>query len=419
MTGDDLPASAYQRAEAVARQSYGKLIAFLSARSGDVALAEDALAEAFAAALEHWPISGIPTTPEAWLLTAARRQQVDVIRRRQTGERAESHLVLLEELRQIEETDPERIPDDRLRLLFTCAHPAIDASARAPLMLQTVLGFDAAAIASAFLVAPPTMAQRLVRAKNKIRRAGIPFTVPDAANLPDRLPPVLDAVYATFAEAWADADGTDPRRRNVSDEGLWLGRLLASLLPDQAETLGLLALMLHSEARHRARRDQQGRYVRLADQNPSDWNHAHIDEAERLLRRASLLGQVGRYQIEAAIQSAHNHRRISGCTDWPAIEQLYVGLRALTDSPVVVVNHAIALAETKGAAVARAALAGISNDPRMIEYQPYWAACAELARRAGDADTAKQAYDRAIGLEPDAAVRAYLHQARRRMRSAG
>lgn len=407
--------SAHQRAETVARQSYGKLIAFLSARSGDVALAEDALAEAFAAALEHWPRSGIPDTPEAWLLTAARRQQIDLVRKRQTGERAEPQLLLLEELRQIDETDPEAIPDDRLRLLFACAHPAIDASVRAPLMLQTILGFDAAAIASAFLVAPATMAQRLVRAKNKIRRAGIPFVIPDAENLPERLPPVLDAVYAAFAEGWADADGSDPRRRNLSDEGLWLGRLLASLMPNQAEALGLLALMLHSEARRGARRDQQGRYVRLADQKPSTWNHTLIDEAEHLLRRASLLGQLGRYQIEAAIQSAHNNRRFSGCTDWPAIEQLYLGLRSLTDSPVVVVNHAIALAETQGAAAALAALAQISSDPRMNEYQPYWAAYAELAHRVGDTQAAARAYDRAIGLEPDAAVRAHLQQGRQRL----
>ncbi len=257
--GSDTPRAA---AERVARQSYGKLVAFLAARTRDVAGAEDALSEAFATALTEWPTTGIPRSPEAWLLAVARRKSIDALRRHKTGALAGDHLKMIaDELKGAAEEAAE-IPDERLRLMFACAHPAIDESIRAPLILQTILGFDAATIGSAFLVAPATMGQRLVRAKTKIRLAGIPFRVPDRMALAERLDAVLDAIYAAFAEGWADPAGTETRRRNLSEEGLWLGRLVASLLPDEPEALGLLALMLFAEARRGARRDDAGNYIR-------------------------------------------------------------------------------------------------------------------------------------------------------------
>jgi RNA polymerase sigma-70 factor, ECF subfamily len=406
-------------AEAVARASYGKLVAFLAARTRDVAGAEDALSDAFAAALADWPAHGIPGKPEAWLMTVARRKLIDAQRRRRTGEEAADHLKLIaDELLELERAD-HAIPDDRLSLMFACAHPAIDQAVRAPLILETLLGFDAAAIASAFLVSPAAMGQRLVRAKNKIREAGIPFRVPERAELPARLDAVLAAIYAAFAEGWSDPAGTETRRRNLAEEGIWLGRLAASLLPDEPEALGLLALMLHAEARRGARRAITGEYVPLAEQDPCAWDVKLIDEAETRLLHASRMGAVGRYQLEAAVQSAHAARRATGRTDWAAIVRLYDGLLALTGSPVVAVNRAIAIAETDGAAEGLAILDRLSNDRRLADYQPWWAARAGLLGRIGDVAAAEEAYDRAIGLEADPAVRRFLQQRRDGVRRGG
>jgi RNA polymerase sigma-70 factor (ECF subfamily) len=241
-------------AEAVARRSYGKLVAFLAARTRDVAAAEDALSDAFAAALADWPAHGIPQQPEAWLLAVARRKAVDASRRRRTSEAAADDLRLMADEIESNMASASQIPDERLSLMFACAHPAIEAGIRAPLILQTILGFDAAAIASAFLVAPATMGQRLVRAKQKIAQAGIPFRLPERTDLPERLEAVLEAIYATFTEGWSDPAGTEARRRNLAEEGIWLGRLVASLLPEEPEALGLLSLMLYAEARRAARR---------------------------------------------------------------------------------------------------------------------------------------------------------------------
>ncbi|HWP11653.1 MAG TPA: DUF6596 domain-containing protein [Ramlibacter sp.] len=401
---------ARQAAEAAARRSYGKLVAFLAARTRDVAGAEDALAEAFAAALAAWPERGVPDNPEAWLLTVARRKMIDAVRERQHHEGAAEHLALLAELAEGEEGDA--IPDDRLALMFACAHPAIEAGVRAPLMLQTILGFDAAAIASAFLVSPATMGQRLVRAKSRIRQAGVPFRVPGQADLRERLAAVLDAIYAAYAEGWADAAGTDARRRNLAEEAIWLGRLLVSLLPQEPEALGLLSLMLHAQARRRARRDAEGAYVPLDQQDVTLWDEQLIGQAEALLRQASALHGIGRFQLEAAVQSAHVVRRRTGRADWTAIERLYEALEALTGSPVVSINRAIAIAQTQGPQAGLQLLDALAADARMADYQPYWAARAGLLARTGEAAQAASAYERAIGLERDPAVRQFLQRQR-------
>jgi len=405
---------AAEAAEAAARRSYGKLVAFLAARTRDVAAAEDALSEAFAAALADWPRNGVPRTPEAWLLTVARRRQIDAVRSRLHAEAASEQLVLLQDLE--EPDDDAGIPDERLRLLFACTHPAIDDGVRAPLMLQVVLGFDAATIASAFLVAPSAMAQRLVRAKAKIRDAGIPFEVPPRSAWAERLDAVLAAIYAAYAEGWNDA-GADPARRNLAAEAIWLGRMVVELLPDEPEALGLLALMLYAQARLHARRDGAGEYIALGEQDVALWDGALIAEAEALLLRASRHGQPGRYQLEAAVQSAHSVRRHGRPPDHAAILQLYEALANLTGSPVAALNRAVATAEVHGPRAALAAIDALAGEPRLQDYQPYWAARAHVLALCGRRDEAASAYQRAIGLERDDAVRRFLQ--RRAERDAG
>jgi len=397
-------------AEQVARRSYGKLVAFLAARTRDVTSAEDALSEAFAAALADWPRNGCPQNPEAWLMAVARRKFLDAARSTQRETASD----------EIEETafaitsdeDVVEIPDRRLGLMFACAHPAIEAGVRAPLMLQAILGLDAARIASAFLVSPATMSQRLVRAKNKIRQAGIPLEIPERSQLRARLDTVLDAVYAAFAEGWTDAAGTDVARRDLAEEAIYLGRIIVELLPDEPESLGLLALMLHAEARRPARRNADGDYVPLAQQDASLWIAAMIAEAESLLHRAGAMNVVGRYQVEAAIQSAHAVRARTGQSDWAAIVQLYDALFAISGSPVAAVNRALAVAELHGADRALEDLDQVASDPRLAEYQPYWAARAELLARILERHEARHAYSIAIGLERDPSVRRFLEQRR-------
>ncbi|MHB8530454.1 MAG: RNA polymerase sigma factor [Caulobacteraceae bacterium] len=404
-------ATAHGAAEAVARRGYGKLLAFLAARTGDVAAAEDALAEAFAAALALWPVKGTPAKPEAWLLTVARRKLIDAARRRHGGQAAEPHLRLLAEGLQAAGEKAE-IPDRRLALMFACAHPAIEEAIRAPLILQVVLGLDAKAIASAFLTSPAAMGKRLVRAKDKIRQAGIPFAVPERDALAGRVEAVLDAVYAAFAEGWTDPGGTDIARRDLTEEALFLARLVAELLPAEAEALGLLALMLHAQARRGARRTPAGEYVPLGEQDRDLWDGPMIANAEALLLRASRLGAIGRYQLEGALQSAHVDRRRTGVSNWSEVARLYDALFALTGSPVVAINRALAIGELDGPLAALEAMPPAAADSRLAQYQPYWAARAELLARAGASDEARRAYELAIGLERDPAVRRFL-QARR------
>jgi RNA polymerase sigma-70 factor (ECF subfamily) len=352
---------------------------------------------------------GCPSNPEAWLLTVARRKTIDVARRRRSGEAASGQLRLLAEELDAAAAQPE-IPDHRLALMFACAHPAIEAGIRAPLMLQVVLGLDAKTIASAFLISPAAMGRRLVRAKTKIRQAGIPFGIPERDELPARLDAVLAAIYAAFAEGWTDPGGTDAARRDLTAEAMFLAGLATELLPEEPEALGLLALMLHAEARRRARRNGRGEYVPLAEQDPALWDGRMIDEAEALLRRAGALGSIGRYQLEAALQSAHVDRCRSGHANWAAVVELYDALAALTGSPVVAINRALALAQLQGASTALEALQEVAADGRLAEYQPYWAARAELLARTGAQRDARGAYEIAIGLERDPAVRRFLQR---------
>jgi predicted RNA polymerase sigma factor len=396
-------AQARSTADAVARRSYGKLVAFLVSRTRDVAGAEDALSEAFASALTDWPRNGCPSNPEGWLLTVARRKTIDAARRRKRHEDLTGQLQILPE-------DAADIPDKRLALMFACAHPAIEAGIHAPLILQVVLGLDAKVIASAFLASPAAMGKRLVRAKEKIRQAGIPFAIPEREELPARLNAVLDAIYAAFAEGWSDPGGTDAARRDLTGESMFLARLVTELMPEEPEALGLLALMLHAEARRGARRQSDGEYVPLAEQDPAAWDSQMIAEAEALLARAASRGAIGRYQLEGALQSAHVHRCRTGRANWAQVVQLYDALLAAADSPVVAINRALALAEVHGAAAGLQAIDAVAADARLAQYQPYWAARAELLAKTGAQDEARQAYDIAIGLERDPAVRRFLQK---------
>jgi RNA polymerase sigma-70 factor (ECF subfamily) len=397
--------------DAVAGRSYGKLVAFLAARTRDVAAAEDALSEAFASALADWPRKGCPSNPEGWLLTVARRKMIDALRANRLMEIAPEEIESVAAALAGASTDIE-IPDERLAMMFACAHPAIDSAIHAPMMLQAVLGLDAAKIASAFLTSPTAMGKRLVRAKVKIRQAGIPFRVPGREELPARLGAILEAIYAAFTEGWTDPGGADVVRRDLAEVAIYLARLVAELLPAEPEALGLLSLLLHAEARRRARRSQTGEFVPLAQQSPEVWDSEMIEEAEALLLRASQLGSIGRFQLEAALQSAHVDRCRTGHRNWPFVLKLYDALFSLAGSPVVAINRALAIAEVRGAHDALEAMPDLANGPQLAQYQPYWAARAELLARAGAQEESRHAYGIAIALERDPAVCRFLEMRR-------
>ena len=402
---DDDGQFAQEAAQKVARESYGKLIAYLSKHTRDVAGAEDALSEAFAAALADWPHKGVPAHPEAWLMAVAKHKIIDGVRSVRSSEASADHLQLLAEELEAMTSQAQHIPDERLALMFACAHPAIDSAIRSPLILQTVLGLDAADIGSAFLVTPAAMGQRLARAKNKIKVAGIPFRVPERDELAERLDAVLEAIYAAYTKGWNDPSNV---QNNLAEEAIWLGRLIVELLPREAEALGLLALMLFLQSRREARRDAHGEFVPLADQDTYLWDSEMINEAESLLLRASGLGVVGRYQLEAAIQSAHAARRLTGSTNWEAIAKLYEGLIGIMPSSVVAINLAVAIAEVEGPDAGLAALPAFAKNAELNQFQPYWAARAALLSRVGLIGEAAEAYGLAIGLESDPAVRNFL-----------
>ncbi|HEY6272565.1 MAG TPA: DUF6596 domain-containing protein [Terriglobales bacterium] len=404
------PKDVHRTIERVARESYGRLVAYLSSHTRDVAGAEDALSEALIAALTAWQRDGVPRNPEAWLLTTARHSLIDFIRHQQVVLAGEATLLLLQE-NSTEATLATRFPDERLKLLFVCAHPAIDPAMHTPLMLQTVLGLDAAHIAGAFLISPKTMGQRLVRAKRKIRDGGIRFEIPRDDELPERLDAVLEAIYAAFGIGWDDMAGADQRGRDLAEEAVWLARVLFQLMPDEAEVRGLLALMLHCEARRAARRGPKGQYVPLSEQDPKQWTLPLMEEAERHLAEAAKHGRAGRFQLEAAIQSVHAERARSGRIDWAAIALFYERLMRISPTLGTRAGYAAAIAEANGPEAGLAVLDAIELDI-VSDYQPYWAVRAHLLERLAKMSEAKDAYDRAMGLAEDPAVREFLLQKR-------
>jgi predicted RNA polymerase sigma factor len=398
---------AFRAAEAVARRSYGRLVSYLSARSGDVSGAEDSLSEAFVAALQTWPKNGIPSKPEAWLLHAARRRLIDRIRLDRTRDaNADALRSMLGEAEDL--SMAMAFPDERLKLLFVCAHPAIDARVHTPLMLQVVLGLDAAAIAAAFVTPASTMGQRLSRAKAKIKETRIAFAVPTGPDLPSRLFAVLEAIYAAYGHGWDHVDGADARC-GLADEAIGLARLLVELLPAEPEALGLLALMQYCDARRAARRTTAGRYVPLSEQDTRLWNQARLDDADRLLTLAATFGRAGRFQLEAAVQSAHVERARGSRTDWSAIALLYEGLVRVAPTFGALVGRAAAVAEANGPAHGLALLDGISES-EVASYQPDWAARAHCLARLGRAPEARRALDHALRCTEDPAVRQFLER---------
>jgi RNA polymerase sigma-70 factor (ECF subfamily) len=387
-----------------ARESYGKLLAWLSWQWRNVSAAEDALAEAFASALSHWPIDGIPDSPEAWLLTTAKRNLL-MAARRQRLEDDPRVLMLLPELT-VEPTDVKAIPDERLRLLFVCAHPAIDSSIHTALMLQLVLGIDAARIASAFLLSPAALSKRLTRAKAKIRDAGIPFSEPEPGELGSRVGSVLEAIYGAYTAN--DSTIVDVEAHDLAAEILYLARLLSELIENDAEAYGLYALLLYCESRRLARFDQTGTFVPLDEQIPSLWRNELIHEAEANLSKAINLKQVGPYQIEAAIQAAHMQGVLDRNTPWREIAVLYERLLIMGPTVGAKIGHAIAVARASGNPIRGMELLDAIQTSGVSGHQPWWAARASLLAMMDRKQEAETAYARAVALTRDEAVRAWL-----------
>ncbi|MEE9375287.1 MAG: DUF6596 domain-containing protein [Rhizobiaceae bacterium] len=383
------------RAADVARASYGKLLAVLAKQTSDIAFAEDALAEAFTRALETWPHDGTPEQPEAWLLTTARNKMRD-----QFKSAAHKTSVSLDDIEPtMNDLDPNNIPDERLQLLFVCSHPAIDENIRTPLMLQTVLGLEAAQIASAFLIPPTAMAQRLVRAKKKIKQARIPFVIPEQSQMPERLEAVMEAIYGAFAIELTSANEVE----ELGLEALFLADLLVDLLPNEAEVLGLAALLNYAASR----RVISEHFIPLKEQDPSTWNVPRAERADNLLARAKKLNQLGRFQIEAAIQAVHNDCRHTGKTDWIAIIQLYEGLLHLAPTIGAVVAQAAAIGEAHGAKAGLARL-DVIDQTTIENHQAAWGTRAHLLAVIGDIQNARTAFEKAISLTSNAKIRAYL-----------
>ncbi|GIO63250.1 RNA polymerase sigma factor [Paenibacillus cineris] len=400
---------AHQVIEQTARNAYGRLLSYLAVNWHDLQAVEDAIGDAFLAALETWPKIGIPDKPEAWLVTASRRRLIDRARRTRVSESALPTLIAMSEDTQRLGSSNTGFPDERLRMMFLCTHPAIDPAMRTPLMLQTVLGIDAARIASAFIVKPSTMSQRLTRVKAKIRTERITFELPDAEEIPNRLDSVLEAIYAAYGSGWDEAASADSPHRRLAEESIYLGRLLLQFNPREPEVNGLLALMLHCEARAGARHDEEGNYIPLSQQNCARWEQSLILEAERYLHVASQAGEIGRFQLMAAIQSVHAQRLWTGQTEWEAIAQLYEGLIRISPTLGALVGRAAAVAEAYGSELGIAFLEAIPSS-EVVSYQPYWALAGHLYKRMQRKEDAHLAYSRAIGLSTDISIRQFLNR---------
>jgi predicted RNA polymerase sigma factor len=392
------------RVAQVARDSYGRLLAVLAAPTRDIAAAEDALADAFERALARWPDDGIPANPEGWLLTVARNRLRDVWK--SSGYRMTEPLNEIEHASTPLDDDMPALPDRRLELMLVCAHPAIAPNIRTPLMLQSVLGVEAAAIATAFAVEPATMAQRLVRAKKRIRDAGIPFVLPERDDLGQRLPAVLEAVYGAYSIDWQLTPQGAPIE-SLSAEALHLALVLAELLPTEPEVLGLAALLCLSEARRPARRAGDGSFIPLDEQDTTLWDAVLIDRGERLLRRAHGHGRPGRFQYEAAIQSAHCTRATRGDVDANALRKLHRALLRVAPSLGAAVASAAVDAQIDGPEAGLRGLDAI-EDPAIERFQPAWTTRAHLLAEAGRVAEAARAYRRAIELTADRGVADYL-----------